>query len=88
MRVFFVFCDAKKGNPTWDTFRGAFATLEEAIKAADVEWRYMTDRERAKCTVWTGRADGLPDGTPLRDAFDLFCESTGDGGLYVEYTLE
>lgn len=75
--VYFVICDAKNGNPTWDTFSGAFVDLNSAIDAAETEWRYFTKREQAERIVTVCHAE-VDDDVALEDAFEAMWER-GEG---------
>ena len=80
-KVYFVICDSKNGNATWDTFSGAFADLNSAIDAAETEWRYMSEKEQAGRIVTVCHAE-VEDDVVLKDAYDAVCES-GEG-YYVD----
>jgi hypothetical protein len=84
-KVYFVICDAIKGDPTWDTFIGAYKTFDAAKAAADNDWYHATDFEKKNRTTYVASAD-VPDDIALDDAYDFNCES-GEG-YSIEYTAE
>lgn len=81
--VYFVICDATKGNPTWDTFVGVYSTFDAARSAADDDWYYTSAAERKRRTTYVARAC-VPDNVALDSAYDFICES-GEGYM-IEYT--
>lgn len=81
--AYLVFCDAINGNPTWDTFIGAFESFESAKDAADTDWQYTTKSERKNRTTYVAKIE-IPDDADIEDALDY-----DDGSGYsVEYTAE
>ena len=83
--VYFVMDEAIKGNPTWDTFGGAFETKEAAMDEAETQWLYLTERERKNRVVYVCHAD-VADDVALEDAYDVVCDA-GDG-WYVDHEFK
>lgn len=84
--VYFVLMDAVSGDPAWDTFCGAFATLAEAEAAASFEWNHLTYREQQQCVVSINHVE-VEDDVDLAEAFEVAWDG---GGWYVdsEYAVD
>ena len=79
--VYFVLMDAVSGDPVWDTFCGAFATLAEAEAAASSEWNHLTAREQQQRVVSINHVE-VEDDVDLTEAFEVACDG---GGWYVDF---